>query len=197
MRIGVDVDGVLTDLEGYLFDNAIQYFKQHNIELKNPKGYDVCGMFEVDESFNVSFWKFHVAQYFAHAARDYAAEVISKLQSEGNEIYIITARGSGKDQDTLGLDETKFVTEVWLNRNGIYPNKILFTDHGKLEVCLENNIDLMIDDMPKNLLDVSSKIKCFAYHAGYNEHISNENITRCYSWYDIYYKLHELQEANK
>lgn len=196
MRIGIDVDGVLTDLEGYLFDNAIQYFNQHNIKLKNPKGYDIQEMFGVDEEFNVSFWNFHVAPYFAKPAREYAAEVISKLQSEGNEIYIITARGSGKDQDTLGIDETKFVTEAWLNRNGIYPEKILFTDHGKLSVCLENNIDLMIDDMPKNLLDVSSKIKCFAYHAGYNEQVEGDNIIRCYSWYDIYYKIKELENAD-
>ena len=194
MKIGVDIDGVLTELAGYLFDYGIKFFKERGIELANPKGYDVKGMFEISEELVYEFWIENLPKYFSLPARSKCAEIIKKLQNEGNEIIIITARGSGKDEDTLGKSETEFVTSKWLEMNDIHPNAILFTDGGKLETCIENGIELMIDDMPYNLLEVSSKIPCICYNAIYNEDINGDNIIRCYSWDDIYYKIVDLQK---
>ena len=163
MRIGVDIDGVLTDLSSYLFDYGIDFFYKRGMELVNPKGYEVKGMFDADEKLTYEFWTENLPRYFSMPARNKASEIIKKLQKEGHKIIIITARGSGKDEDTLGKNETQFVTTKWLSMNGIVPDELVFSDNGKLDICLEKNVDLMIDDMPYNLLEVSSKIKCICY----------------------------------
>ena len=191
MRIGVDIDGVLTDLSGFLFDYAIQFYKDKGIPMVNPKGYDVEEMFNVSDELVYEFWVKYLPKYFSMPPRTKSAEIIKKLQDEGNYIIIISARGSGKDEDTMGKESTKFVTEKWLEMYGINPDLVLFTDSGKLDICEKYQIDLMIDDMPYNLLEVSSKIKCLCYNTIYNEDINNDNIIRCYSWDDIYNTIHE------
>ena len=46
MRIGLDVDGVLTDLEGYQLKYGKKYFLKRNPNLKiNAAGYDICDIF--------------------------------------------------------------------------------------------------------------------------------------------------------
>ena len=192
MRIGVDIDGVLTDLEGFLHDYAIDFYKSKGIELLDPKGYDVKGMFGISKDLVYDFWFEYLPKYFSMPPRVKAAEIIKKLQNEGNYIIIISARGSGKDEDTLGKEYTKFVTDKWLSMHGINADIILYTDGRKLDTCEKYQIDIMIDDMPYNLLEVSSKIKCICYNAVYNEDINNDNIVRCYDWDDIYNKVHEM-----
>lgn len=192
MRIGIDIDGVLTDISTYLFDHSISFFKERGIELVNPKGYDVKEMYEVDDKLIGEFWLEYLAKYFSTPARYKASEIIQKLQEDGNEIIIITARGSGRESDGLRSDYTKEVTKKWLELNNIKPTKVIFSTSSKLEICRNEQIDLMIDDMPFNILEISKEIKCFCYNAIYNEDISGDNITRCYSWEDIYYKIKEI-----
>lgn len=43
MNIGIDVDGVLVDVENYQLKYEKKYFfNKHQREIKNPKGYDIC-----------------------------------------------------------------------------------------------------------------------------------------------------------
>ena len=59
----------------------------------------------------------------------------------------------------------------------------------------DNRIDLMIEDSPKNINELSKIVPVICYDARYNRQCEGENITRCYSWYDIYnkVKLYEVQ----
>ena len=47
----------------------------------------------------------------------------------------------------------------------------------------------MIEDNPKNTIEISSKIPVLCFNAMYNAGIEGENIQRVYSWYEIYEKL--------
>ena len=73
---------------------------------------------------------------------------------------------------------------------------IIFSPEDKLQICKENNIDLMIEDKPRNVEMISQEIPVICFHNEYNENIQGENIIRCYSWYDIYSKICSLKNFN-
>ena len=47
----------------------------------------------------------------------------------------------------------------------------------------------MIEDSPKNVEELSTKIPVLCFDCKYNESVEGKNITRVYSWYDIYDKI--------
>ena len=113
------------------------------------------------------------------------------LKEDGNELYIITARGNyfSHSGSVLSYEENKKVVLNWLEENNVIYDKIIFSPEDKLDICRQNNIDLMIEDKPKNINTISSEIPVICYHANYNEQCNGKNIYRCYSWYDIYDKI--------
>lgn len=183
MRIGIDIDGVLTDIEQWQIDCGSKYF---NKEVVNPEGYEISEIFEVSDELDSKFWKEYLYDYVTkEPSRKYASEVIQKLKNEGNEIYIVTARYL-TDKDT---DEGKQMREIvvnWLKEQKIYYDKIVFSPEDKLKTCLDNNIAIMIEDKVENINNVSTKIPVICFNAGYNKICSGKNIYRAYSWYDIY-----------
>ena len=78
--------------------------------------------------------------------RNEAKEYIDKLKEDGHRIIIITGRDNGEYSDPYNM------TKKWLNDNYIKYDKLILTNaykndqHGKSEKCIENNIDIMIDD---------------------------------------------------
>lgn len=195
MKIGVDIDGVMTDLRKYQLEKSIDYFKKLGYELINPNGCDIKSMFNLPSSLVSQFWVDHIEEYFNMPPRSEAIEYINKLKKEGNEIYIITSRGSNREEEVLGRNNTIDFTINYLSKYGICYDDIVFTTNGKLDACLKLNIDIMIDDMGKNINEVSSKVKCIIYDEEYNRDVfENSNIIRCYSWSEIYDKIHELSK---
>ena len=89
----------------------------------------------------------------------------------------------------MSIGENKKIVLDWLKRNKIEYDKIIFSPEDKLDICLENNIDVMIEDKPANINKISGKIPVICFHAGYNKNCDGSNIIRCYSWYDIYAKI--------
>lgn len=196
MRIGIDIDGVLTNLEQYSVDYLTKYCVENNIK------YDIVGdSYNLTKSFNIEkgeeegFWKKYLENYAIYEkARPFAAEVIQKLKDEGNEIYIITARWFTNRDDDIGENMRKIVKR-WLEENRIVYDKLVFTKEAKekkVEEILENKIDIMIEDSPKNIADLSKITKVICYHSNYNKDCEGERITRCYSWYDIYRYISKL-----
>jgi len=193
LKIGIDIDGVLTDIEQWQIDYGSKYFyEQYNLVIKNYKGYETCEVFDVDVKLDEEFWNIYFKDYSINIeSRKFAGEVIDKLKKDGHEIYIITARGSflSNSLDVISIDENKSIVLNWLKNNGINYDKIIFSPEDKLEICKENSVDLMIEDKPKNINEISTVIPVICFHANYNEECKGENIYRCYSWYDIYYLI--------
>lgn len=193
MRIGIDIDGVLTDIERWQLDYGSKfYFENYNKPITNHKGYETNEIFDVESKYDDIFWDEYFKDYCVNVSpRVFSAEVIEKLKTDGNEIYIITARGShlSHSSNVMSIEENRNIVIDWLKKNGIYYDKIIFSPEDKLTICTDNNIDIMIEDKPKNIIDISTKIPVICFHAGYNENCSGNNIIRCYSWYDIYYKI--------
>lgn len=186
MRIGIDIDGVLTNIEQWQLDCGGKFFSKLDKSVINKDGYEISEIFGVSDELDSEFWKEYLYDYVTkEPARKYANEVIQKLKDEGNEIYIVTARYL-TDRDT---DEGKQMREIvvnWLKEQNINYDKIVFSPEDKLKTCIENNIDVMIEDKVENIEKISTKIPAICYHAGYNKHCKNDNIYRVYTWYDIY-----------
>lgn len=190
MRIGIDIDGVLTDIERFIADYGIKFCQENNLCYRVKTGeYDEAKALGISEENSEKFWNKYLKYYATeYPARDFASEVIQKLKQDGNEICIVTARN---EWGLIGEDYGKmkeFVSE-WLEKNNIYYDKIVYTEGSKLPYCIGNYIDIMIEDSPENVKDIASKIPVLCYHCNYNENVKGENITRVYSWYDVYNKI--------
>ena len=196
MRIGIDIDGVLTDIEQYQLDYGSKfYYENYKKEIINYKGYETYDIFDSNKEIDDLFWKKYFKEYSVNVkARDLSSEIIKKLKEDGNEIYIITARGSflSHSSDVMTYDENKEVVKKWLEKNDIYYDKLIFSPEDKLDICLENNIDIMVEDSVHNINNVSTRLPVICFHANYNEKCIGKNIIRCYSWYDIYAKISNL-----
>lgn len=198
MKIGIDIDGVLTDIEKWQLDYGSKfYYEKYSKQIINYKGYETKEIFNVNSKIDDEFWFKYFKEYSINIEiRKFASEVISKIKENGNQIYIITARGSflSHSTDVMSIEENKNIVINWLSKNNIYYDNIIFSPEEKLNICMENNIDVMIEDKVDNINKISKKIPVICFHSSYNEKCSGENIIRCFSWYDIYCKIGELNE---
>ena len=196
MRIGIDIDGVLTDLEKFQFDYGSKFaFEKCNKELVNANGYEIKEIYSISDEQCDDFWHRYFLDYVVNEpARKFADEVINILHNERHEIYVITARFF-TDSDTARAGKTiEEVISKWLDHNNIYYDKLIFSPEEKVEICKENRIDLMIEDAPYNINSISSYIPVICYNAAYNMNCKGKNIYRCYSWYDIYSKIKKINK---
>ena len=158
MRIGIDIDGVLTDFEKWQLDCGSKYFLKYNKNIVNPDGYDSDTVFNVTNEMDSEFWKEYLYDYAVNEpARKFSGEVIDKLKENGFEIYIITARFL-TDKNTIEGEKMRNIVKNWLKQNNIHYDKIIFSPEDKLEICKENNIDIMIEDKVENINNISKEI---------------------------------------
>lgn len=192
MKIGIDIDGVLTDIGRFIVDYGSKFCYENGINFViNEEEYSETEALGITDEQSESFWntylEFYAKQY---PVRDFAKEVIIKLK-ENNEIFIITARNEdGLPKETYGTMQQ--MVKKWLEEMGIEYDKLIFTKGSKLPYCEENNIDIMIEDSPTNIVDISSKIPVLCFHNSYNRKIEGKNITRVYSWYDVLTKIENM-----
>lgn len=196
MNIGIDIDGVLTDIEQWQLDYASEfYYEKYNMDIINPNGYYTNEFYNMPTKYDDEFWAEYFKDYSLNIeARKFASEVIEKLKNDGNTIYIITARcGYSYNSKTILTDEeSNQIVKNWLKEHKIYYDKLIFSPEDKLEICKENNINLMIEDKPENINTISKHIPVICFNARYNEQCNGKNIIRCYSWYDIYAKIKKI-----
>ncbi len=120
MRIGIDIDGVLTDIEQWQLDiGSKKIFENYNKEIVDAKGYDLKEIFNIEENLDNEFWREYLLDYAKNEpARKHSDEVTNKLKEDGNEIYIITARFLTDKDNENGKRMKKTVTN-WLNKYNI------------------------------------------------------------------------------
>ncbi len=195
MRIGIDIDGVLTNLEQFVIDYITKYCVENGIKYNIcNSNYDYCKTFNISKEQEMEFWNQYLESYAINEkARPFAAEVIEKLRKEDHEIYIITARWLTNRDDVMG-EKMRKIVKNWLCENKIQYDKLIFSKESKErkpKEIIENKIDLMIEDSPNNIKELSNIIPVICYNAEYNKDCKGDRITRCYSWYDIYAKIKE------
>lgn len=86
----------------------------------------------------------------------------------------------------MSKEENEQIVKDWLQKNNIYYDGLIFSPEDKLDICIKNNINIMIEDKVDNINKISIKIPVICFNSGYNEECKGENIYRVYTWYDIY-----------
>ncbi len=189
MKIGIDIDGVIEDLNQFRLDYGIKFCYEHKIpyEVKEEEYYEKEAL-SISEEQEELFWNEYLEFYATkYLPKTFVKEVIHTLK-EKHEIYIITARNEeGLPPETYG--QMQDMVKKWLKENQIEYDKLIFTQKGKLSACLENAIDIMVEDSPKNIAEIDGRIPVLCFDNPYNKKVQGKNITRVYSWYDILNKI--------
>ena len=184
-KIGIDIDNVLSNFDEILLEEFLKHDKElRNTGIVNNDIYITKGMFDWSKEEQDEFYYNNIERIAKslEVLKD-APEYIRKLKEEGNEIYIISGRDNGEYSDPYKM------TIDWLNKYNIVYDKLILTDAynslEKAKICLENDIDIMIDDSTRILLEVyNSGITALLMDTPYNRKINN--LQRVHSWKEIY-----------
>lgn len=175
MNIGIDVDGVLVDVQSYQLKYGKRYFceKLHR-DIINPKGYDICDIFDCTREEREKFWiKYIWAYCLKEPMTTGAADYAKKCHEKDHKIYIITGRAHTTEKGITGK-LFRWMLRHWLKKNDFYYDDIFYCSEknsaaDKYDVCIENDIDVLIDDKAENLLALMDKITVYCFPAVWNE----------------------------
>lgn len=185
MRIGIDIDNVISNFNEVLLSEYIKHDKDlRNTGIVNKNAeYIRRGMFDWTQTEEQEFYKNNIERIARNLdIIDGAKEYIDKLKSDGHYIYIVTGRDNGEYIDPYNM------TKEWLCKYDIYYDELILTnayeDHDKSKICIENNIDVMIDDSVRICEDcIRSGINTILMDTPYNKYA---NIKRVNNWQEIY-----------
>ena len=176
MRIGIDLDDTITKTDEILFKYAKIYNEEEKILFNiNREEWNLTKAFGWNEENIKEFFSKYLKSIYEEAEiKENAKERINKLKDDGNEIIIITAR------DTKSLKEVHKVCKDWLINNKINVDKIVVDGEDKAQKCLENKIDIFIDDNICNCENVYNnlKIPVLLMNGRYNKDYQNPKIKR-------------------
>lgn len=199
MNIGVDVDGVLVDLANYQLKYGEPYFlKKYNMKIVDPAGYDIEDIFNCTHKQRTQFWNKYIWGYcLTEPVYEGAAKVISDLHNDGHRIIIITGRAHTTEKSITGSLFRKMLVQ-WLKKRNIYYDNIIYCSEKESSakkpiICRNENIDVMIDDKPENILALCDKIKVICYPAIWNENLTDDRLIRVNNWYEIYDRIREME----
>ena len=184
MRIGVDIDNVLSNFNEVLLNDYIR----HDKELGNS------GIIKDDVYIRDMFnWSKDEEQQYYHDNIERLANLfepikdcskyIKELRDNGHYICIISGRDNGEYSDPYNM------TTKWLEKYGIQYDKIILTNaynhQEKADICIENNIDIMIDDST-NVCEkcYENNIKPLLFGTDYNKH--ETRYKRVNNWKEIF-----------
>lgn len=189
MNIGIDIDGVLTDLENYIETVGKKYMLENKLDFDEEMHTNtIYGFLSKKDSHQ--FWDKHWEKYATTIKmRKNANSVIKKLKNDGNKIIIITARTYDSQIIKDGIKRQENMKKLiikWLNKNNIKYDKIVFSNLNKLKDCLDNKIDIMIEDSVSNIEQLKNYMKIICFNAKYNQSYTNNQIYRVNNWNDVY-----------
>ena len=199
MNIGIDIDGVINNLDEYhivegtkfCYENMLPFnFHINEYKLRNKFNWDR----KMEQQFYLQNYMFFLttSQYLRPGAKD----VIQKLYKNHN-IFIITSR---QNKDIPEHIETSIsdITTQWLHNNCLPYNQLIFTTSDKSETLIKEEITLMIEDNPEYLKQVSDiPINFLCFNTNYNLNKFPANVSRIYSWYEILIYIENINQRKE
>lgn len=177
MRIGIDIDDTITDSFVYVLEKiAKDYNKDYNELLaKNLNWDDIYRGFEdLPPLMDYVFSNYHIWIPEFKIKED-AIETMQKLMDDGHEIILVTARSHA-----LPGQNVKYVED-----NHIPYTKLHEAAGNKVEIALEEKLDLLIDDSINNCtVCKDAGIPVLLYDNPYNRHCNT--LDRVCSWKEVY-----------
>lgn len=141
MKIGIDIDDTICRTTELVNEKMEEFAKKNKMNVL-----DIINFDDIQSRF---FDEYMPIVYNEAVVKRDVCDVIRRLRSKGNEIYIITGRSSHK---TPSVGNIAMITEEWLAKNDIEVDGIFSSAYGesKADVCKREHIDLMVDDDPYN-----------------------------------------------
>ncbi len=183
MNIGFDLDDTINNLEEVFTKYAYKYNKENNIDYniqKDKWGFEES--FGWDDFHVENFSKIYLKNVFESAKpKRWAKDTINKLYDQGHNIYIITARSRRYIPDVFNI------TLKWLDKYNIKNHKLIIEAKDKVDQCLQNNVEIFVDDIVNNCeqLKKRTNIDVYLFHSIFNKEYENDNIPRVYNWKQI------------
>lgn len=180
MNLGLDIDGVLTNIEAFQFKYGIPFFKKEfNKGVVNECGKDIKQIFGCTEQEEHKFWGKYLFQYaMTDPIREHAAEYTNWAYKNGHRIYIITSRVFTTQKSALGA-LMRIIVKTWLKMNHVKYDKIVFCDADKTKAIKEYGIQYMVEDDPDNIIALKDLTHVICMNAKCNEHIEDSAVIRC------------------
>ena len=196
MKIGVDIDNVISN-----FDDALMAaYLEHGKELGGKGAVNANassirrGMFDWSEEEEQAFYDGNIERVAKTlGVIEGAKEYLDKLRADGHEIYIITARANSDYTEPHGM------TKEWLARHGICYDVLILTDSrdrkGKTPVCLQHGIDVMIDDSVHVCMDcLENGVPAVLMDTWFNRDAELKRVT---GWKDFYGMVSSWEESGE
>ena len=184
MKIGIDIDNVLSNFNEILLNDYLEHDKVLNNSGIIHKDEYIRKMFDWDVSYEQEYYKNNIerlASFFTPI--EDSSKYINKLKNTGNEIYIISGRDNGEYSDPHNM------TINWLKKYNIPYDRLILTNaykhQEKADICNELGIDIMIDDSVNVCAKCSeNNIECILFKTPYNK--KEYRFNRLGSWKEIY-----------
>ncbi len=184
MNIGVDIDNVLSNFNETLLNDYIKHDKSlRNSGIINKDVY-IRKMFDWSEEEEKQYYKENIERLvnLLKPIKD-CSKYIKKLKNNGNYIYIISGRNNGEYFNPYNM------TIKWLKKYNIEYDELILTNaynhQEKADICVEKNIDIMIDDSVNVCFKCFEKgIKSLLFNTEYNKKETRFTIVN--NWKDIY-----------
>lgn len=192
MKIGIDLYGVVFDSEkefrvySELYDmlDLKQNSKINNKELKFQSRFKWTKE-DIDGFLNKYHKQIIVESNFMPGVK----RILKLLKEDGHTLILITARG-GMNRDMIKVTEER----LQQNEMNIF-DKYYWATENKDEVCVKENVDIMIDDFCDKCKSIAnSKIKTiYLKDAPSYDLEENEYIKVLYNWGEIYRYIKEIE----
>lgn len=199
MRIGIDADGVLTDMTAFNIEYGERYFKRPP---KDPTGYSAETIFGCTTKEEFRFGLRYFLTYCKKwPPRVNCSSIIAKLNADGHELYEITARKFVTSKHPLGW-YVRRIFKKWLKKHGLNFKGIFYCSESnspsdKLDGCRRFEVDVMIDDKPEVVYFLAKQgIRVLLFDAPYNQEVSGGNIIRVMNWEDVYKEIEKIKEKS-
>ena len=184
MRIGIDLDGVVfnTEMLWATFAELYDCLELKRNSMVNKNATKVQDKYDwTDEELNCFLDKYIDVYEFDLVPG--AKEILELLKQEGNELIIITARGTLANSKS----EIKIAEDKLLKENIKY-DKVYWGQKNKVEICKQEKIDVMIDDNYEicKMLSNSNVKSLYFYSLGRKHILDDSNIVEVYNWGEIY-----------
>lgn len=185
MIIGIDIDNTISHTTEMIL-NYVEIFGRENQlnTVADLSEYYLEQSLGWEEATAARFLDTYLPNIYKEVKpKPYAVDVIRELH-EKHSIVLVTSRNQ----------QFPYVTEAtleWLNRHELEYDKLVMNNtknmhyFSKLDACLDNQIELMIEDHHDLVLELSARMPVIMFHYPYNAHISAKNIRRVENWLEI------------
>ena len=193
MKIGIDID----DTALITVKSMIKYADKYDVEEVGGTGtngnlglikdrYYLKVLYGWNDKTKFSFFN----KYYKNVLEECVpmpdvADVIKKLKEDGHEIQFVTAR-----LINIPDCDTETITKDTLEKYSIPYDKLVIHVNDKVKYCLENDIDMFIEDSFDTCQKLEDNgIKSYLMTTRMNENLIDPRVERINSWNELYNKI--------